>query len=152
MVERELEALISEWDGSLIWRYTHLANAAALLWSVTPTINWLGFYLADNTTNSLVLGPFQGKVACTQIPFGKGVCGTAALKKEAILVPDVHAFIGHIVCDSDSQSELVLPLLDSKGEVVGVLDIDSPIKNRFTNEDQVRYERYASIISSALWT
>lgn len=152
MVEEQLKGLIANWDHSLVNRYTHLANIAALLYSTTPKINWLGFYLIDEENDRLVLGPFQGNVACIEIPMGKGVCGTAAVKKESIRVADVHLFEGHIVCDSASASELVLPLFDSRGAVVGVLDIDSPIKNRFTEEDQKNFERYAAIISSALWT
>jgi len=152
VVEEQLNSLIAQWDGTLINRYTHLANAAAYLYSITETINWLGFYLIDEENNRLVLGPFQGSSACIEIPMGKGVCGTAAVKKESIRVADVHHFEGHIVCDSVSESELVLPLFDSHGEVVGVLDIDSPIKNRFTEEDQKNFEGYAAIISSALWT
>ncbi|NLZ76951.1 MAG: GAF domain-containing protein [Spirochaetales bacterium] len=152
MVERRLTALIAGWDGSLQWRYAHLANAAALLWEETEGISWLGFYLTDRETGKLILGPFQGKVACTEIPIGKGVCGKAAELKKAILVPDVHAFEGHIVCDDASLSELVVPLIDPRGEVVGVLDIDSPLKGRFTTEDRRRFERYAKRISQALWS
>lgn len=152
MVEKRLQALIGEWDGSLQWRYAHLANVAALLWEETEAINWLGFYLTDKEANKLILGPFQGKAACTEIPIGSGVCGSAAKLKKAILVPDVQAFDGHIVCDSASMSELVVPLIDSKGEVVGVLDIDSPMKGRFTEEDRERFQRYAKSISLALWS
>lgn len=152
MVEKQLQELIAGWDGSLQWRYAHLANAAALLWEETEGINWLGFYLIDKETDKLILGPFQGKAACTEIPIGSGVCGTSAELKKAILVPDVHAFEGHIACDSASRSELVVPLIDSTGEVVGVLDVDSPMTGRFTEEDRERFERYAKRISSALWS
>ena len=109
-----------------------MANAAALLWEALPDINWAGFYLAKGET--LYLGPFQGKTACTVIPFGRGVCGTAAASRQVQLVADVHQFPGHIACDSASNSEIVLPLIVS-GILVGVLDIDSPILNRFDASD-----------------
>lgn len=109
-----------------------LANCSALLWENLDRINWAGFYLLKNDT--LYLGPFQGKTACTVIPVGKGVCGAAALTCEIQLVPDVHQFPGHIACDSASNSEIVLPLLVN-GTLVGVMDIDSPEYNRFTVED-----------------
>lgn len=110
----------------------NLANLSALLWHSLPDINWAGFYLSME--GELLLGPFQGKPACVHIPWGKGVCGTAAAQGSTLLVPDVHAFPGHIACDSASRSELVAPL--AAGErVVGVLDIDSPTTNRFSEED-----------------
>lgn len=110
-----------------------MANLSALLWQALPEINWVGFY--RRIGNELVLGPFQGKPACVRIGWGKGVCGTAAAAKEAQVVPDVHAFPGHIACDGASRSELVIPLLSPAGEVLGVLDIDSPLPGRFTDED-----------------
>lgn len=109
-----------------------LANCAALLWEALPQINWAGFYLLRE--DRLILGPFQGKVACTVIPVGKGVCGTAAAERAIQLVPDVHAFPGHIACDGASQSEIVLPLM-AGGRVIGVMDIDSPVPGRFTQKD-----------------
>ncbi len=109
-----------------------LANAAALLWDALPDINWAGFYLLKG--NILHLGPFQGKTACTLIPMGRGVCGTAAQTRQVQLVPNVHAFPGHIACDSASHSEVVLPLLVD-GTLVGVMDIDSPQLGRFTEAD-----------------
>lgn len=109
-----------------------LSNAAALLWEALPDINWVGFYLAKGET--LYLGPFQGKVACTVIPFGRGVCGTAAASRQIQVVEDVHQFPGHIACDSASNSEIVLPLIVKDG-LVGVLDIDSPSLNRFDHRD-----------------
>ena len=109
-----------------------LANAAALLWEALPDINWAGFYLAKGDT--LYLGPFQGKTACTVIPFDRGVCGTAAASRQVQLVADVHQFPGHIACDSASNSEIVLPLIVA-GTLVGVLDIDSPTLNRFDATD-----------------
>lgn len=116
-----------------------LANTAALLWGALEDINWAGFYLVDSDTGSdgvseLCLGPFQGNVACVRIPFGKGVCGTAAETEKSQLVEDVHKFPGYIACDAASNSEVVVPL-KVKGSVVGVLDIDSPTRGRFGEED-----------------
>lgn len=109
-----------------------LSNAAALLWEALPDINWAGFYLAKGKT--LYLGPFQGKTACTVIPFGRGVCGTAAATRNIQRVEDVHQFPGHIACDSASRSEIVLPLV-VEDALVGVLDIDSPSLSRFDQTD-----------------
>lgn len=111
----------------------NLANASALLWEAMADINWVGFYLLEG--EKLVLGPFQGKVACIEIPMGKGVCGTAAQLDEVQLVRDVHDFPGHIACDSASNSEIVVPL-HAGGKVVGVLDIDSPLVGRFDEADR----------------
>jgi GAF domain-containing protein len=110
----------------------NMANVAALLFEALPDLNWAGFY--RNVGGELVLGPFQGKAACIRIPFGKGVCGTAAATREAQCVADVHAFPGHIACDAASRSELVIPLI-ADGELVGVLDLDSPLPGRFDQED-----------------
>ena len=110
----------------------NLANTAALLWQELPDINWVGFYLLKG--DQLVLGPFQGKPACVRIALGKGVCGTAAAQRKTIVVPDVHKFDGHIACDSASNSEIVVPL-QRNDAVLGVLDIDSPIFNRFDAQD-----------------
>lgn len=109
-----------------------LSNCAALLWETLPEINWAGFYLLKKDT--LYLGPFQGKVACTVIPLGRGVCGTAAATQQIQLVPDVHAFPGHIACDGASNAEIVLPMMVN-GQLVGVMDIDSPRLNRFAQAD-----------------
>ena len=111
-----------------------MANAAALLWQSLPEINWAGFYLLKDGT--LYLGPFQGKPACTVIAAGKGVCGTAVAEGQVQRVADVHAFPGHIACDSASRSEIVLPLRDGAGAIIGVLDIDSPVPDRFSAEDE----------------
>jgi L-methionine (R)-S-oxide reductase len=111
----------------------NISNFAALLFNSLPNLNWTGFYLLRGT--DLVLGPFQGKPACSCIALGDGVCGTAALRRAAVLVPDVHAFPGHIVCDEASQSEMVLPVLKD-GRLVGVLDLDSPIPGRFDETDR----------------
>lgn len=125
----------------------NLANAAALLWQSLPQINWAGFYLM--TEGALVLGPFQGKPACIRIPLGRGVCGAAAQKDETLVVADVHAFPGHIACDDASRSEIVVPL-HKGGQVWGVLDIDSPIPNRFTEEDRMALEHFAQILEQAI--
>ena len=111
-----------------------MANAAALLWQSLPEINWAGFYLLKDGT--LYLGPFQGKPACTVIAAGKGVCGTAIAEGRVQRVADVHAFPEHIACDSASRSEIVLPLRDGAGAIIGVLDIDSPVPDRFSAEDE----------------
>ncbi len=108
---------------------SYLSNASALLMEMLPDVNWAGFYLRRG--GELILGPFQGKAACVRIPMGKGVCGTAAAEDRVLAVEDVHAFPGHIACDSASASEIVAPLHDPMGRVVGVLDIDSPVRGRF---------------------
>jgi GAF domain-containing protein len=113
------------------------ANLSALLYHSLPDLNWAGFYLLR--AGELVLGPFQGKVACVRIPLGQGVCGTAAQRRETIVVPDVHAFPGHIACDAASRSEIVLPLLHN-GRLSGVLDLDSPIPERFDRDDAAGLE------------
>ena len=124
---------------------SNLANAAALLWHSLPDLNWAGFYLLEG--KKLVLGPFQGKTACIEIPLGRGVCGTAAAEDRTLLVEDVHAFRGHIACDSASRSEIVVPLRKD-GRVVGVLDVDCPIENRFTEADRVGLEAFAAILEA----
>jgi L-methionine (R)-S-oxide reductase len=116
----------------------NLANTAALLYHSLAQVNWVGFYLFKN--NELVVGPFQGKPACVHIALGKGVCGTAALQRQTIVVANVHEFSGHIACDSASQSEIVIPLIQD-ANLVGVLDIDSPILARFTPVDATGLER-----------
>ena len=110
------------------------ANMSALLYWSLPQLNWVGFYFLEETSGDLVVGPFQGKPACVRIPLGRGVCGTAAAERRTIVVPDVHAFAGHIACDSASNSEVVVPLIRD-GHLLGVLDIDSPVVNRFDTED-----------------
>lgn len=116
-----------------------LSNASALLYENMEDINWVGFYIMDK--GSLVLGPFQGKVACIRIPLGRGVCGTAAAEDKTLLVPNVHEFAGHIACDTASNSEIVIPM-HCCGKVVGVLDIDSPSFDRFKFEDQAGLEHF----------
>jgi GAF domain-containing protein len=118
------------------------ANMAALIYDALPDLNWAGFYFARG--QELVLGPFQGKPACVRIPWGEGVCGTAAARAASIVVPDVHEFPGHIACDPVSRSELVVPLLD-EARVLGVLDLDSPVPGRFDEEDRAGCERLVTL-------
>ena len=126
---------------------TNLSNASALLNEYLDDINWAGFYYRRG--DRLLLGPFQGKTACVTIPLGRGVCGTAAANGETLVVPDVHRFPGHIACDCASNSEIVVPIF-AGGEVVGVLDIDSPSLGRFTDEDRAGLEPIAEIIGG-IW-
>lgn len=125
----------------------NLSNGSALLNQFLEDVNWVGFYIFKD--KELVLGPFQGLPACIRIPVGKGVCGTAVETKETQVVADVNAFPGHIACDSASQSEIVVPLIVN-GEVYGVLDIDSPITNRFDATDKEYIEKFATIVQSYL--
>ena len=129
------------------WDITLYANLSALIYDSLENLNWAGFYLMRE--GELQLGPFQGKVACTRIPVGKGVCGTAVAKNEIIRVEDVHLFPGHIACDSASESEIVIPI-HKNGEVIGVLDIDSPVKNRFSEEDEKGLSEIVSIIEQTI--
>ena len=128
-------------------RIANLANASALLFESLENINWAGFYLLDG--ERLILGPFQGKPACIEIPVGRGVCGAAAAMGKTQLVPDVHKFEGHIACDSASNSEIVVPLF-KECDVIGVLDIDSPLFSRFDSHDQEGLEKFARIIEQIL--
>ena len=125
----------------------NMANAAALIYETLPDVNWAGFY--RNVGGELVLGPFQGRAACIRIPFGTGVCGVAAQSRETQLVEDVNAFPGHIACDSASSSEIVVPLIRD-GELLGVLDIDSPSRARFDAEDRAGCERLGEILAGTL--
>jgi GAF domain-containing protein len=125
----------------------NMANASALIYETLPDVNWVGFY--RNVDGELVLGPFQGRPACIRIPFGTGVCGVAAQTRKVQRVEDVHAFPGHIACDSASNSEIVVPLLRD-GELLGVLDIDSPERARFTDEDEAGVVRLGEILSRVL--
>ena len=130
----------------------NLANAAALLYLALPKLNWAGFYLLASGSNELVLGPFQGKPACVRIAIGRGVCGTAAARRETVLVKNVHEFPGHIACDSASNSEIVVPLIaitgPRAGELVGVLDLDSPILERFDDIDRRGLEKIVATITA----
>jgi len=125
----------------------NLANASALLWQELPDLNWAGFYLLEDKT--LILGPFQGKPACIAIPVGKGVCGTAVAEKRTLVVADVHQFPGHIACDCASNSEIVVPICKN-GEVIGVLDIDSPLFDRFSDGDKAGLEDFVKVLEKAL--
>lgn len=139
LLAKQLDALL---DGEMD-SISNLSNASALLNQFLDNINWCGFYVMKN--NELLLGPFQGLPACVHIPLGKGVCGTSASSRETLVVEDVNAFPGHIACDSASQSEIVVPLIVN-GELYGVLDIDSPIKNRFSNDDQAGLEQFVNVL------
>ena len=147
----ELYPLLKEQLQSLVmgvpYHVANLANASALLNQALRDINWVGFYLCQD--GKLVLGPFQGKTACIEIPFGRGVCGTAAAKDETQLVYDVHQFPGHIACDSASNSEIVIPL-HKDGKVAAVLDIDSPLVGRFTEADKTGLELLVPVLESIL--
>lgn len=138
-VTKQLDALCTGEPDAI----ANYSNAAALLNTFLDDINWVGFYLMKD--GELVLGPFQGLPACVRIPVGRGVCGTAAKTKETQLVEDVHSFPGHIACDGATNSEIVVPLIRD-GEVIGVLDIDSPLKARFTKEDQQGLEQFAAVL------
>ncbi len=137
LVTKQLSALL-EGEPNVI---ANLSNASALLNQFLDRTNWVGFYLYEEESNQLVLGPFQGLPACVRIPLGKGVCGTAASEQKTMLVEDVHAFPGHIACDAASQSEIVVPIVKDD-KLIGVLDIDSPEKARFDEEDQHHLERF----------
>lgn len=123
------------------------ANLSALIYGAVDRVNWVGFYFLKD--NELIVGPFQGKPACVRIAMGKGVCGTAARERRSQRVNDVHAFDGHIVCDADSRSELVVPLIQN-GELLGVLDIDSPVEARFDETDQHGFEELAAVFIKSL--
>ena len=130
---------------------TTLANASAFLYALLADVNWVGFYLRKG--DALYLGPFQGKPACTRIRIGSGVCGTAVAENRTRRVDDVHAFPGHIACDSASNSELVVLLRKEDGAIAGLLDIDSPLPARFTQRDAAEMERVAEIVSQSIdWT
>ncbi len=138
-----LEALIGDETDSV----ANMANAAGLIFESLPDLNWAGFY--RNVGDELVLGPFQGRPACIRIPFGTGVCGVAAETREVQRVEDVHAFPGHIACDSASNSEIVLPLLRD-GQLLGVLDLDSPKHGRFDEQDEAGLRAVAEILARAV--
>jgi GAF domain-containing protein len=138
-----LEGLVAGETDSI----ANMANAAALIWETLPDVNWVGFY--RNVGGELVLGPFQGRPACIRIKFGDGVCGVAAQSREVQRVEDVNAFPGHIACDSASASEIVVPLIRD-GELLGVLDIDSPSVARFTAEDEAGCVRLGEILARVL--
>jgi len=142
---RSLRALL-EGERDLV---ANSANMAALLFWSLRDLNWAGFYLVEKGRGDLMLGPFQGKPACVRIPVGRGVCGTAAARRETVLVPDVHAFPGHIACDSASNSEIVVPIVRN-GTLLGVLDLDSPVHARFDEADARGLEALVRILVESL--
>ncbi|ATI49821.1 GAF domain-containing protein [Bacillus sp. BSL6] len=145
-LEEQYETVIKQLDALLTGEsnvVANLSNASALLNQFLDRVNWVGFYVTEG--NQLVLGPFQGMPACVRIPFGRGVCGVAAETKTTQLVADVHQFPGHIACDSASNSEIVVPIIKD-GNVIGVLDIDSPEKNRFDEVDQRYLEKFVETL------
>lgn len=143
LLSRQLSALTED----VPYPIANLSNAAALLWESLPDINWAGFYILED--GALILGPFQGKPACVRIPLGKGVCGTAAATGTPQLVPDVHCFPGHIACDSASRSEIVLPIYKT-GRLYGVLDIDSPSLDRFSDCDLRGLSQVVKVLENAI--
>jgi L-methionine (R)-S-oxide reductase len=145
LVIKQLQALTADEPNTI----ANLANASSLLNQFLAEINWVGFYLTDEAKNQLVLGPFQGLPACVRIPFGRGVCGTAATEQKTLRVKDVHEFPGHIACDSASQSEIVVPIIKD-GKTIGVLDIDSPIKNRFDEQDEKYLNQFVDVLVQTL--
>lgn len=140
---KALEALVAGEPDPI----ANMANAAALIWETVPDLNWAGFY--RNVDEELVLGPFQGRPACIRIPFGRGVCGVAAQTLQVQRVDDVHAFDGHIACDSASESEIVVPIVRD-GKLLAVLDLDSPRKARFGPEDEAGCRRLGEILAGAI--
>ncbi|MFJ7753436.1 GAF domain-containing protein [Peribacillus muralis] len=141
LVQKQLSALL---EGETN-RIANLSNAAALLNQFLDEINWVGFYLYEE--DQLILGPFQGLPACVRIPMGRGVCGTSAATGKTLRIEDVHQFPGHIACDAASRSEIVIPLMQG-GKLIGVLDIDSPITDRFDEIDQQGLEKFAEILTT----
>ncbi|ETD70766.1 diguanylate cyclase [Pelistega indica] len=148
--QKQYEQLVEQLRYLLEGEHNLIANAAnmsALVYHQLPDLNWSGFYLFDGS--ELVLGPFQGKVACVRIALSRGVCGAAASTRETQLVPDVHAFPGHIACDSASQSEIVVPLIKD-GQLIGVWDVDSPVLNRFDEEDKKGMQALCEVFVNSL--
>lgn len=142
-VTAQLQALLAGESNYI----ANLSNTSALLNQFLTDINWVGFYLLED--DQLILGPFQGLPACVRIPLGRGVCGTSAAEDKTLRIADVHQFPGHIACDAASRSEIVIPLRKNN-VVIGVLDIDSPIANRFTEEDQARLEQLVKVLEQHL--
>ena len=128
------------------------ANMSSLLYWSLPDLNWVGFYLLDPVSGDLLVGPFHGKPACVRIPLNRGVCGAAASERRTLVVPDVHAFPGHIACDSASNSEVVVPIVLADGRLLGVLDLDSPRLRRFDDEDARGLERMVRVFVEATAT
>lgn len=142
-----LAAQLAALTDGIAYEIANLSNASALLWETLPDINWAGFY--KMVDGALVLYPFQGKPACIRIPVGRGVCGTAVAEDRTQLVYDVHQFPGHIACDCASNSEIVVPI-HVRGEIWGVLDIDSPSIGRFTEEDRIGLEKFVTVLEKIL--
>ena len=140
---KELRSLLEGEEDEI----ANAANTAALVFQALPAINWVGFYSLRG--GQLVVGPFQGKPACTRLTLGKGVCGTAAAERKTIVVPDVHQFPGHVACDSASASEIVIPML-ADGHLIGVFDVDSPVAGRFDAEDRVGLESIVAVFVEAI--
>lgn len=143
MLAQQLDALLTDEHNNV----ANMANASALLMQELPDVSWTGFYTYVDDKNELILGPFQGKVACVHIKIGSGVCGTAFDKNETIRVENVNNFPGHIACDSNSKSEIVIPI-EKGGIRFGVLDIDAPIFDRFSKEDQEMLEEFVKVFES----
>lgn len=143
LVGQQLDALLEN-ETNIV---SNLANAAALLFQNYENLNWAGFYIYNDDAKGLDLGPFQGKVACMHIKPGSGVVGTAFANKESIVVPNVHDFAGHIACDADSNSELVVPIFKN-GQIYGIIDIDSPLLNRFGENEKNEVEELAEILAN----
>lgn len=143
LLEKQVSSLIED-ESNLI---AILSNVSALLNDSLDQVNWVGFYLIEN--NELILGPFQGHPACVHIAIGSGVCGTAVAQDETQLVADVHAFPGHIACDANSKSEIVVPIHQNE-QIIGVLDIDAPITNRFSEADKIALENIVKIIENQI--
>ena len=144
LLKSQLEALTED----VTYLISNLSNAAALIYNELENLNWAGFYIMRE--GKLMLGPFQGKTACTVIEVGKGVCGTAVIENRTLRVPDVHEFPGHIACDSASNSEIVIPIHKGDGSIFGVLDIDSPVLDRFSETDQKGLEGLVEIIEKLI--
>ena len=142
-IHRNLNAVLTG-ESDLI---ANLANAAALLFWSLPAVNWTGFYLLKQA--ELVLGPFQGKIACVRIKLGQGVCGNAAEQRRTLVIPNIHEFAGHIACDSASNSEIVIPIVKNDA-LIGVLDIDSPEFARFDGDDKTELEKFVQILTTAI--
>jgi L-methionine (R)-S-oxide reductase len=144
---RDLASALEGLVGGETDAVANMANAAALIWETLPDLNWAGFY--RNVGGELIVGPFQGRPACIRIKFGEGVCGVAAETRQVQRIEDVHTFPGHIACDAASNSEIVVPLIRD-GELIGVLDLDSPKLGRFTGEDEAGLVRLGEILSAVL--
>ncbi|MGC8487110.1 MAG: GAF domain-containing protein [Clostridia bacterium] len=152
LLQADRETVLLYVDGLIVgesnWVAT-LANLSAVLHEALGRVNWTGFYVVAGSGRELIVGPFQGKVACTRIPLGTGVVGTCARDRHTLIVPDVHAFPGHIACDSASRSEIVVPVLSENGEVLAVIDVDSPEIDRFHVDDALMLEAVAERIANA---